>query len=236
MSDTNPNPPSVEELTTSVEKLTRALEAERTAHKATKDSAKESASKFRARVASGFGLGEDADDETLFARLGDTEKTVAQRTEALTKERDEALARAADVESRWASEKVDGALRAAFEKSGAKPEHLEDYLTLARPLFGVDEKGNIATKPDAPNTIPGIDPAAWIHSELKAKRSHYFPLSTSGGAKGFSGIGNVGPNVDCFRQGTSNLTQQMAMVGRLGENTVRVALQRAGIEVPGWLR
>jgi hypothetical protein len=226
VSETKPTPEDVE-------KLTRALEAERAEHKATKEAARG----FRSRIASGFGLGDDANDDAISARLADTEAALAARTAALTKERDEARARAADIESRWASEKVDSALRAAFEKSGAKPEHLEDFLILARPLFGVDEKGNVRTKPDAPDTLPNADPAAWIHSELKARRSHYWSLSVSGGAKGISGIGHVGgPSIDCFKPGKHNLTEQFALVSAHGASAVRSALQRAGLQVPGWMK
>lgn len=229
MSDTNPNAPTPED----VEKLTKALEAERAEHKATKEAARG----FRTRIASGFGLGDDANEDAISARLADTEAALAARTASIAKERDEARARLAEVESRWASEKVDSALRAAFEKSGAKPEHLEDFLILARPLFGVDEKGRVATKSDAPDTLPGIDSSAWVHSELKAKRAHYFPLSSGGGAKGTSGIGYVGgPSIDCFKPGKHNLTEQFALVSAHGASAVRSALQRAGLQVPGWMR
>lgn len=232
MSDTNPNQ-SLEEALASVSKLEKALEAERAAHKSAKDSSRQ----FRARIAQGFGLGEDADADAITARLADSETIISERTASIAKERDEALRRAADIESRWKGEKVDSALRSAFEKSGAKAEHLEDFLLLARGLFEVGEDGAVRTRKDAPDTLPGIDPSAWIHSELKAKRAHYFPLSSGGGAKGVPGLGAVGgPSIDCFKPGSHNLTQQFALVSAHGASAVRTALQRAGLAVPGWMR
>lgn len=217
MSDTNPN--------TDVEKLTKALEAERAEHKATKEAARG----FRARVASGFGLGEDTDDETITARMGDTEKTIADRTAALTKERDDANARAADVESRWAGEKVETALRMAFERSGAKPEHAEDFLLLARGLFGVNEKGEVRTRKDAKDTIPDVDATTWIHSELKARRAHYFPGNVSGNARGGGTGTNPMGNTDCFKPGrTWNLTRQFEYEAKYGPTAADAARRRYG--------
>lgn len=163
------------------------------------------------------GLAENADDETLTARLGDTETIISERTAALAKERDEAVQRAADIESRWASEKVDSALRLAFEKSGARPEHLEDFLLLARPLFSVDETGAVRTRKDAKEAIPGIDPAAWIHGELKAKRAHYWPTSIGGGSKGGGSV-PVGGDDSCFDPTSPNynFTKQLALEAKYG--------------------
>lgn len=94
------------------------------------------------------------------------------------------------------------ALRAAFEKSGARPEHLEDYLLLARGLFSVEEKGEVRTRKDANETLPGIDPSSWIHAEVKDKRSHYWPASTGGGARdGGTLVGAARGDTSCFKPG-----------------------------------
>lgn len=213
MSDTTPNTPTVEELSASAARLRKALEAERAAHKATKEASRQ----FRARIASGLGLGDDANEDAISACLADTEAALAARTASIAKERDEARARLAEVESRWASEKVDTALRRAFEQSGARPEHLEDFLLLARPLFSVDETGAVRTRKDAKETIPGIDPAAWIHGELKAKRAHYWPTSIGGGSKGGGSV-PVGGDDSCFDPTSPNynFTKQLALEAKYG--------------------
>ncbi|MBX3391266.1 MAG: hypothetical protein KF787_01335 [Phycisphaeraceae bacterium] len=92
----------------------------------------------------------------------------------------------------------------------------------------------VTTKPDAPDTLPGSDPASFIHSELKAKRAHYFPLSSGGGAKGAGYTAHAGADVSCFRDG-GTLTAQMALVARVGERAAIEACRRAGIVPPSWL-
>jgi len=201
--NTNPPAPTAEDL----DKMRKALEAEREERKS--DRTKHST--FRASVAKVLGLPEDASSDAILARVGDAEKVIGERAATLTKERDEATARVADVESRWASERVDGALRDAFAKSGADPRNAEDYLTLARGAFALDDKGNVRTKDDIPNTLPGVDPATWIVAELRAKRPHWWPTSQGGGARGGKGVGNptVPGDASCFKPGpTFNLTAQ----------------------------
>lgn len=182
MTAPNPNAPTVEELSAQLATL-------------------------RATLAKSLGLGEDADEAAILARVADT-----------TKEAEEAKARAADVESRWAGEKVDSALRSAFERSGAGREHEEDFLLLARGLFEVDEKGEVRTRKDAPNTLPGIDPAAWIVAELRAKRAHWFPHSVGGNARGGGALPSAGADDSCFDPSSPNynFTKQLALEARYG--------------------
>lgn len=221
MSDTSP---TLEEALVSIAKLEKALESERGAHKATKEAAR----RFRASIAQRIGLAENADDEAIAARLADTEAIVFERTRTLTAERDAAVQRPADIEARWASERVDAALRHAYEQSGARPEHLEDFLALARSIFSIDETGAVRTRKDAANTLPGIDPAAWIHGELKAKRPFWWPTSVGGGSKGGGGV-PVGGDDSCFRPGpTWNLTAQFAYEARHGAGAADAARRRYG--------
>lgn len=189
MADTNTNAenapaPGADDL----EKVRRALEAEREERKS--DRTKHGA--FRATVAKALGLPEDTAPDAVLARLGesDTERIVTDRTAALAKERDDFKARAEKVESDWNSQRIEAALTAAFDKSGARPENREDYLSIARSLFTVDEAGQVKTRTDAPNTVPGVDPSTWIVAELRTKRPHWWPLSQGGNARGSRGEPN----------------------------------------------
>lgn len=134
------------------------------------------------------------------------------------------------MEARWAGEKVDAALREAFAKSGARDEHNEDFRNLAGALFHVDPKsGRVVTMPDAPNTVPGSEPLAWIHAELKSRRAFWWPGNVSGNARG-GGIG-ANPHGDdsCFRPGpTWNLTAQFAYEGKYGSIAADTARRRYG--------
>lgn len=184
MSDTNPNTPTVEELTAQVAALRE----------------------FRAGIAKGFGLGDDADDTAILSAVG-----------TAAKERDDSRAEVVKMKGERNAEKIDTALRDAFEKSGAGRENAEDFFMLARPLFTVDEKGRVVTRSDAENTPPGIDPAAWVVAELQAKRSHWFPPSVGGGARG----GGIPPNrVDDSmfdpRSANYNYTAQLAAEAKYG--------------------
>lgn len=208
MADTDPN--------TDVAKLQASLQAEREAHAATKSKHRE----FCASLSKARGLPEDSAPEALLSSLGDEETRVAERTKALQDERDAAQAKAADVEARWSAEKVEAALSAAFIKSGMKPENAEDALALARPLFTVDPKtGAVVTKADAPNTVPGQSAEAWAMSELRARRTHWFPGNVSAGARGGGHAPASLAGADsCFdpRSKAHNFTAQLAYEARFG--------------------
>ncbi len=227
MSDANNNTPTVEELTSSVEKLRKALESERSEHKSTRDAARA----FRVRITSGLALGDGADDDAISARLADAGGVAADRVAALTAAAQEATQRAEEIEARWASERVESSLRSAFEKSGARPEHVDDFLLLATPLFALAEDGQVRTRKDAKDTIPGVDPPAWVHSELKAKRGFWWPTSVGAQAHAprsmmpGASLGDDSP----FKPGaTWNLTKQFEFEAQFGSAAADAARRRYG--------
>jgi hypothetical protein len=163
---------------------------------------------FAGAVRKALALGDEADSAAVLSALGNT-----------TKERDDAKARAASIESAWASEKVAGALRSALADSGIKPEFMDDALLRATPLFTVTDKGEVVTKADAADTVPGVAPAAWIQGELKAKAPRYWPLSQGANARG-GGLTLPDPaGADaCFdpRSPAHNFTAQLQYEARFG--------------------
>jgi hypothetical protein len=170
------------------------------------------------------------------ARLGEVENVVGERTATLAKERDEAKAKAAEVESRWTGERVENALRAAFAKSGADPRHERDFIDLYRGAFVVDANCEVRTKPDAPapEVIPNVDPAQFVHGVVKAQRGHRWPNSVGGGARGSAVQLNVGAP-DCFKPGpTWNVTQQAAYEAQHGSAAALAAAARWGTR-PFWM-
>lgn len=225
MSDTSPDTDLQ-----SVEKLKAALEKERAEHKATR-------AQLLAPIRTTLGLGDSAslDDITasLGTRLGDAEKIVADRTASLAAERDEAVAKAAKVEQTWAEEKIATALSAAFEKSGARPEHRDDFMLLTKGLFSVGADGRVVTREGAPSVVPGMDPAQWIQGQLKSMRSFWWPVSVSGGARGGGVMVDRGPDASCFK--TGNVTAMMSYIGTHGEQAAIAACRRQGIAPPAWL-
>lgn len=175
---------------------------------------------IRSGIAKGLGLAEDATDEALLARAAE-----------VAKERDDSRAEAAKVKGERDADKVDTALRDAFAKSGADPRNAEDFLALARPLFTVDAKtGAVVTKSDAPNTVPGANPEAWIVAELRTKREHWWPKSIGGGARGAGFLPSGGADDSCFdpRSPNYNFTAQLAAEARFGPAFADRARQRYG--------
>lgn len=232
MTTPNPNPTAED-----VAKLSSALEKAREEHKA--DKAKHG--EFRKALAAKFGLAEDAAPDAILARLGesDAEKIIAERLAPVAKERDEANARAAAAESRWASDRIDRALSDALRKSGVRPELVEPALALARPLFTVDPKsGAVQTKADAANTLPNVGAEAWAFGECRAKFPSFYPPNVSGGARGSAGVGPGTPgDASCFRPGspTHSMTNMARFVDQHGTEAAIRACRVHGIAPPSWL-
>lgn len=209
----------------SVAKLTAALKAEREAHKATR-------AQYLAPIRSALGLddtaGLDAVTSALSTRLGDTDKLVAERTAALTAERDAAQASAASLQAERNSDRIDHAITAALARSGIKPECADDAAAHCRAVLGVNDKGEVCTVA-APGVVPGMTADQWIIGQLRAMRAHYWPLSTGGGARGGSlPVGNAG-NDSCFKPGpTWSVSRQFAFESQYGAAAARQARKRWG--------
>ncbi|QOI99247.1 MAG: hypothetical protein HRU70_01575 [Phycisphaeraceae bacterium] len=207
-----------------VAKLQAALKAERDAHTETKRAHGE----FRTAILTPLGLPDNAPAETITARIGDVEKTITDRTAALTTERDEARTRLADVEGRWAGEKVDRSISDALSRSGMIADNATDALALARPLFVLSEKGEVVTKADAAGVIPGATPDQWIIAQLRTLRPHWWPKSAGGGASGGSRGGMAMGDDSCFRPESWNVTLQARYEKLHGTRAAEAAARRYG--------
>ena len=124
--------------------MTKALEAERTEHKATKAKASER----RVAFATALGLPDTSNDDAIMARLGTFAQTDA--VAAVERERDDARAKLADMESRWAGEKIDAAIQSALSKSGMDARNHEDAANILRPLLAMKD-GEVVTKDGTAN-------------------------------------------------------------------------------------
>lgn len=161
----------------------------------------------------------------LNTRLGDAAK--------VTTERDAVVAEVAKIKADANAAKVDAAITTALGKSGMIQANTPDAMNLLRPLFHVDDKGNVTTRGGDTGEAPGADPSQFIVARLGSLRPHWFEKSVGGGAKGGGYSAHTGPDVACFRGGT--LTEQYAVVARVGEKAVIDSLRRAGIVPPVWL-
>lgn len=115
------------------------------------------------------------------------------------------------------------------------PDFMEDAMLRAKAVgFVLNAKGEVQTKPDAKDTFPNASPAAWVQGELKVKAPRFWTLSRGSCAKGAGFAAHSGPDLSCFKGGT--MTDQMSVVGRVGERAVLDSLKRAGITPPPWLK
>lgn len=88
----------------------------------------------------------------------------------------------------------------------------EDVLILAERMFDVGEDGRVTTK-DSVGVTPGITPDIWLQ-EMQPKRPHWWPESQGGGAKGGKGGGFAGDNP--WSAAHWNLTKQGQILSQAG--------------------
>lgn len=101
----------------------------------------------------------------------------------------------------------------------------EDILLNAERCFEVTEDGRVVTK-DGVGVTPGITPDVWL-TEMAPKRSHWWPESVGGGAKGSKGGGFAGNNP--WSATGWNITAQGEFVRQHGEEKARQMAQAAGV-------
>lgn len=113
--------------------------------------------------------------DQLKSKLGETEAQVGQLKGSLNRTTIETRLRELAV-----GEKVVGSA-------------LEDVLFIGSNIFEVAEDGEIVTKAGVRNVPEGITPDVWL-SDMRDKRSHWWPTSQGGGAGGNKGGGGQGVN------------------------------------------
>lgn len=116
----NPNPPAP--TAADIERLTKALEAERSEHKETRARL----STLRTDLGRVTGLGDDASIEKIAERLGDTEKAITDRLTPVIAERDSAVKRAESLEQEKRAAILDRAVDHAIARSGVTDSAVED--------------------------------------------------------------------------------------------------------------
>ena len=207
-----------------VDRVQTALEKERGEHKETKtklktfehinleqfDKDQTEIVELRAKVEAGAG---DGFDEAKFNEAVDKLATsrVATETAPLRRELDQMTERATGLETEngdFRQEKtnriVTDAVRSAATGIKVIDTAVDDVLMLGERVFQVAEDGTVLTK-EGVGVTPGIAPDIWL-SEMQAKKPHWWPASTGGGANG-SGQGS-GFSSNPFSSEHWNLTEQ----------------------------
>lgn len=221
----NPNPPAPS--LSDIERLTKALEAERNEHKETRARF----SILRTDLGRITGLGEDAPIEKITERLGDTEKAITDRLAPVITERDEAVKRAQTLEQEKRSAILESAVDRAIARSGVKAEAVEDAKLHLRAALEVNDKGDVVTKAGS-GEVAGQSPDWFVVSRLRSLRPSYWEKSVGGGAKGNAG-NNPASAVDdrCFNPRDPvhhSITAQGAFYRKHGEAATERARRKYG--------
>lgn len=224
-SPNNPNPPAP--TPADIERLSKALEAERSEHKETRARL----TNLRTDLGRITGLDPDAPIERIAERLGDTEKAITDRLAPVITERDEAVKRAQTLEQEKRSAILDSAVDRAIARSGVKAEAVEDAKLHLRAALEVNDKGEVVTKA-APGEVAGQSPDWFVVSRLRMLRSAYWEKSVGGGARGSAG-NNPANAVDdrCFNvrdPANYSVTAQGAFYRKHGAEATERARRKYG--------
>lgn len=203
-----------------VTRLQGALEKERNDHKATKEKYAPLAGKDINEVITT--LDRIPELEAAASNAGNDPKKIDELVEARIKtrmapvERERDQLKAANVDLTKKVETLDGRITADTIKSvvtkaalDAKvvTSALDEVIMYGEKLLQIDESGKVITK-DGVGVTPGLDPTVWL-TEMLAKKPHWLPGSSGGGAGG-STSGGSGSNP--FSYAGWNMTEQMKLV------------------------
>lgn len=237
-----------------VDRVQNALNAEKTAHKATKDRLRPLAFNGHSIVEMGdeelkttveaFDAYEELKTKADGAGQASEEKInqlVEQRINAklkpIERERDNAKTELKTAGEKIAAFEAENTTRTIHDKvreariaskviDSAEP----DVLMLAERVFEVTADGRIVTK-DKVGVTPGIEADIWLQ-EMQDKRPHWWPDSQGGGATGDKGSGGAtGDNP--WTAKNWNLTKQGEYLNKHGEAKAEQAAKAAGTSIGG---
>ncbi len=227
-----------------IERVTAALNHEKTNHAATKER---------------FSVWADMDHEDVVAKLdkfpeleaaaagkldeNEIEGIVARRVEgtvksqiaplerqiaALTKERDDARAQATEFGGIITRGKINDSVRSALTEAKVIEHARDDALLLAERLFEVREDDGAIVTRDGVGVTPGITAKDWI-SEIQTAntRPHWWGPTSGGGANpggGRSGMGGDNP----WSKDHWNMTKQSAIIREKGQEVANRMAKAAG--------
>lgn len=170
---------------------------------------------------------------TLTARLGDAAKVTTERDAALS-EVAKIKGEAEAARSAAATARIDAAIQEALPRSLMRMENAPDAASLLRPMLEVTAKGEVRTKADVPNVIPGLTVADAINGHLRSARPHWWGVSVGAGAKGGGwNTSNLPGDTSCFDPARANLTLQLQYEARYGADAARRAAARYGVKLGG---
>ncbi len=224
-----------------VDRVQKALQAERDAHKRTKQvfsaldgmdiedvvsrldrfdelEAAAAASKDPKKV-----------DELVEARLASKTRPLERQVSELTKQLTEAKSAVESLTAERTVRTVHDAVRVAADKLKMLPSAIEDAQMLAERHLVVTEDGSVRVKEGSPYG-EGLD-AEGFFNELRTNRAHWWPASHGGGAVG-SGNG-TGGGVNPWSKAGWNMTKQGQIFKERGAEVAKRMAESAGTTIGG---
>jgi hypothetical protein len=173
--------------------------------------------------AAGGALDEKKIDEIVETRIGSRLGPVERARKAA----ETALAEKDSLIATLMNERKSGAIRSAVTRAAVSDKvidtALEDVVLVAERLFEVDDNGKVTVKDT------GLSPQEWL-ADQKAKRPHWWPQSSGGGAGGSSG-NLAGENP--WTAEHWNFTKQGVITKEKGEAYAARLAQAAGTTLGG---
>lgn len=216
--------------------LTKSLNAEREAHKATKAKLNEintqvetlttERDELQIKVESG-----GKPDDGKIAEL--VERRVKLATGPLEKKVQAAESRASELESKLGeatqtirSGKINSAIQEAANKAGIDPKMMTAAVRLLSSELDIDDTGNIIAREGGMFT-PGLD-LGGVLNEAKQHFPNLWPLSQGGGAKGAGGLPDGQKNPFTYKDW--NMTEQFSLMAKDKPLAERLA-KAAGVDL-----
>lgn len=233
----------IEGLATSADlsRVSRSLEAERAAHKKTKegyaalgDRPIDEVLRDLDRIPELEAAASDKFDPAKLEELA--EARLKTKLSPVERERDQYKTKLAEAEQRIAQfeelarqRSIHDAVRAAAGKAKVIDTAMDDVLMLAERMFEVGEDGEVTAR-DGVGVTPGVGPEVWL-TEMQSKRPHWWPPSVGSGGKGSGGSGGFTTNP--WSADGWNLTEQGRVLRELGADKAAQMAKAAGTTVGG---
>lgn len=127
--------------------------------------------------------------------------------------------------------KLETVLRKAAADIKVVSSAMEDVVLVGSTIFELDEQtGNPMTR-ELPGVTPGLSPAEWLRDQ-QSVRSHWWPLSQGGGARGINGA-SFSTGVNPWSAEGWNVTEQGRFMTQHGAERAGQAAKMAGTTIGG---
>lgn len=226
-----------------VQRVQRALEQEKTAHKETKERLTKFGDldadeihgkldefeelKVRLETGEGGKIDEEKIEKLVEQRVRRQVAPFERENSKLKNELAERDSQLGELQGTITKSRIETSVRKQAEALKIVPSAIDDVVMLAERICEVSDDGAVVTK-DGVGVLPGVGLDVWL-SDMKPKRPHWWPTSQGGGAGGSEGNAGVGNNP--WSKDHWNLTAQGKIVQEQGLDKAQQFAKAAGSKV-----